>query len=203
MNKAARKKRLSLLLYCEIIIGIIFAVTFKSIPQSFDLGILHFFYLLRFSTLNSVMVFISMLGGVGMIYVGILVVIFLFMIRRRSEAFLLILMTCVAQVVDVILKIIIQRPRPQFYPLVIERDYSFPSGHAMTSFVFYLTISYLIFHLTRNKRLSLISFGIFSIIILLIGISRVYLGVHYPTDVVAGYWGGLIVLTAAARIQNN
>ena len=96
-----------------------------------------------------------------------------------------------APVITAILKHLNQRPRPFDNPLISLFDYSFPSGHAMTSFVFYFTISYFVYHFTKNKLITFITFVASVILISLIGISRIYLGVHYPSDVIAGYLGGL------------
>lgn len=101
------------------------------------------------------------------------------------------------------LKQIIQRPRPDIMPSVVETSYSFPSGHAMNSSVFYLTIAFYTYHFTRKKKLSLVVTGGAIVLLLLIGFSRVYLGVHYPSDVVAGYVVGVWWLTTAILISKS
>ena len=76
--------------------------------------------------------------------------------------------------------------------MVMEKSYSFPSGHAMISVLFFGSIIYLVNkHNLKYKKLITFSLSTF---ILLIGISRIYLGVHYLTDVVGGYLLGFIVL---------
>ena len=132
------------------------------------------------------MINITDLGGEIMIGFGIVIVIFLLLNRRWREAALFTFIVGGAGVINTVLKNIFQRVRPQFYPLITERDYSFPSGHAMDSFVFYLALSYLLFHVTKNRRLS-IAITILSIFLIgLIGVSRIYLGVHYSSDVLEG-----------------
>ena len=101
------------------------------------------------------------------------------------------------------LKSVIQRPRPSFYPLLLESDYSFPSGHSMDSFVFYATLAYLVFHFTGNKEFAVVCSAFSIVLIIAIGISRIYLGVHYPTDVLAGYLGGLGWFTSVILIQKT
>ncbi len=168
-----------------------------------DLSILQFFYHLRSPVLNKVMIAITYLGGEAMIGFGILIAIFLLLERHRREAMLFTFILGMAEIIDLTLKNLVQRPRPQFHPLVIAKDFSFPSGHAMDSFVFYLTLSYLFFHLSKNKKIAMIITALSLILILLIGISRIYLGVHYPTDVVAGYLGGLFWLTSVLLINKT
>lgn len=86
------------------------------------------------------------------------------------------------------LKYIIQRPRPEGYRLVEESGFSFPSGHSMVSTAFYGYFMYLIFKKVKNKYLKWGLSILLSIIIVLIGASRVYLGVHYASDVLAGFF---------------
>lgn len=86
-----------------------------------------------------------------------------------------------------LLKRIIERPRPQEFQIVKELGYSFPSGHSMVSMAFYGFFIYLIYKKVKNKYVKWISIGLLSLLIILIGISRIYLGVHYASDVFAGF----------------
>lgn len=86
-----------------------------------------------------------------------------------------------------ILKNIIQRPRPEGFRLVEETGYSFPSGHSMASMAFYGLIIYFVFKNVKNKLIKKIICTTLSLLIILIGISRIYLGVHYASDVIAGF----------------
>lgn len=89
-----------------------------------------------------------------------------------------------AAAANVVLKMIFQRDRPSLWsPLVAERSFSFPSGHAMASSAFALCILLLLWR-TKWRWLAAIAGTLF---VLLVGLSRMYLGVHYPTDVVAGW----------------
>ena len=82
---------------------------------------------------------------------------------------------------------IVQRPRPTEYRIIEETGYSFPSGHSMVSMAFYGYLIYLIYKYVKNKYLKYISIILLSILICSIGISRIYLGVHYTSDVLAGF----------------
>lgn len=106
------------------------------------------------------------------------------------------------------LKSLFSRPRPSVVPhLATEVSASFPSGHSMMSSVIYLTLAALLGQLVvrRRERLYFIAIGL--IVIALVGVSRVYLGVHYPTDVLAGWSAGiawaLLCWTGAVHLQRR
>lgn len=91
-------------------------------------------------------------------------------------------------------KNIVCRPRPDELRLIEESGYSFPSGHSAVSFAFYGYIIYLIFKYCKNKFLKTILISFLTMMILSIGMSRIYLGVHYVTDVIGGYCFSLAYL---------
>ncbi|MBD2314492.1 phosphatase PAP2 family protein [Desertifilum sp. FACHB-1129] len=115
--------------------------------------------------------------------------------NHRSQATILAIAGVGAVGLNYWLKILFARDRPALWDRVIDvRFYSFPSGHAMISFAIYGAIAYLaITHYPRWRWL-IITFT--SLLILAIGFSRLYFGVHWPTDIVAGYTAGLIWLIA-------
>ena len=89
---------------------------------------------------------------------------------------------------NLLLKTIFSRPRPIDINLIEESGYSFPSGHAMISTAFYGFLIYLIWQTKFNKKIKWLYTVLLSILILLICITRVYLGVHYASDVLAGFF---------------
>jgi undecaprenyl-diphosphatase len=117
---------------------------------------------------------------------------FLWVTRHRYSAALLWVAVLGAGVVSSALKLSFDRPRPQLFewrtPYVGLS--SFPSGHAMTSMVVYATLAYLVVRLEPTRRLRRFTLGVAALVIVLIGVSRLYLGVHYPSDVIAGYIAG-------------
>jgi membrane-associated phospholipid phosphatase len=116
--------------------------------------------------------------------------------RRRMELLLLILAVVGAEILTVGLKLGFHRERPFFSdPLASESSYSFPSGHASVSLAVYGTIAFIAARQLSNVRARLALLVAAAILILLIGISRLYLGVHFLTDVIAGFSLGLAWVT--------
>jgi undecaprenyl-diphosphatase len=124
-------------------------------------------------------------------------VILLWARERRFEAAGLLVSLGLAVVGVVVAKLVFQRPRPDVpWALAFERSFSFPSGHAAHAVVLYGMAAYLASRLTRRYRAGAVA--VFSAVVLIAGTgwSRVYLGVHYPTDVAAGFAVGGIWLLA-------
>ena len=85
-----------------------------------------------------------------------------------------------------VIKFLVARPRPEGYRLTLENGYSFPSGHRMISAGFYGFFIYLIYKKVKNKYVKWGTIILLSLLVTLIGISRIYLGVHFASDVLAG-----------------
>ena len=105
--------------------------------------------------------------------------------------------------VNQIIKHIVRRPRPNVLRLVEESGYSFPSGHSMVSMAFYGIIIYLVYKNVSNKYLKWTLIILLSLLILFIGFSRIYVGVHYFTDVASGFLLGLAYLIIYINIYNK
>ena len=93
-----------------------------------------------------------------------------------------------------IVKSIIRRDRPIDINLIVENGFSFPSGHSMVSFAFYGFIIYYLYYTDLKKPIKYGLMTLLSFIILLIGLSRIYLGVHYASDVIGGFLLAFIYL---------
>lgn len=123
--------------------------------------------------------------------------------KRRDRA-LVMISSLTSVPIFYILKEVIHRNRPEtkFVELQNIHSYSFPSGHATMSFTILLTLAYLL-SLRLSRLWSRIATSLLLILVLLIGISRVYLGAHYPTDVVGGWLiGGIVLLAIRAYVSS-
>jgi undecaprenyl-diphosphatase len=135
---------------------------------------------------------ITALGGVTVLtLMTVMGTAFLLLSRQRAIALFMFLSIAGGWLVSSLLKLGVARPRPDIVPHLVEvSDLSFPSGHAMLSAVTYLTLGALLSRAQpyRSTRIFLIGAAIF--LTFIIGFSRVYLGVHYPTDVLGGWCAG-------------
>ena len=128
---------------------------------------------------------ITHLGGA--IFLITLSLILLLIIKNKKIGILIWLNLGISVLLNQALKFIIQRPRPTEFRIINESGYSFPSGHSMVSAAFYGFLIYLIYKNVKNKYLKWSLITLLSLVILTIGISRIYLGVHYTSDVIAGF----------------
>lgn len=157
----------------------------------FDTSILHWAYSIRTDMVTTIMKGFTFLGSEIFLGSAIVIVILVLLKAHKKDAFLFSFILFFGIGLNLLLKALFQRPRPDLHPLVHESTYSFPSGHAMNSFVFYMALSYFIYRHSRNKKRSI---GITLLLLVIVGFisfSRIYLGAHYPSDVLAGYMGGI------------
>ncbi|OAN58143.1 phosphatase PAP2 family protein [Sphingomonas sp. TDK1] len=137
---------------------------------------------------------ISALGGYTVLWLaGAGTLIFLFAFGKRSEALLLGGSLVGASTINALLKIFLHRPRPDVVPhLAHVSSASFPSGHAMISAAVYLTLGMMVAQTQTSRWARAYLLGFSVLLVLLIGCSRVFLGVHWPSDVLAGWCFGAI-----------
>jgi len=153
---------------------------------------------------------ITALGGVTvLVLLTGLVVIFLLLSGKWQIALFVLCAVGGGQIVSTLLKLGIDRPRPELVPhLMRETSSSFPSGHAMMSAVTYLTLGSLLARITPHRRLKIYFLFVAVLLTTLVGASRVYIGVHWPTDVLAGWcvgfaWAMLCWLVARWWLKNR
>lgn len=128
----------------------------------------------------------------------------IFLIIVRDEKGIMVIINIInVQLLNVIVKWIVKRNRPTGLRLIEESYYSYPSGHAMLTFIIYGFLIYLIYKKMHNKPLKWIFIIMVILIIMMIGVSRIYLGVHYFTDVIGGYLLSLIYLMIGNKIWRN
>ncbi len=137
---------------------------------------------------------VTALGGFTVLPLMIAAVVGYLAITQKYQAMCLVLGATVSGLLlSLFLKHSFERPRPSVVP-ALAADYtsSFPSGHSLMSAVVYLTLGSLLARLVRQKRLKIYFIAVAMLLTLLVGLSRVYLGAHYPTDVLAGWTAGLV-----------
>lgn len=158
----------------------------------FDQSIINVFISFRSSSMTQLMKFISDLGSAPvLIVIAVIAAWLLFDKKEHSwDAGVLIVALSGASFMNWMLKLGFHRDRPVGPSLAQALGYSFPSGHAMVSLVFYGMIIYLILVNFRRGIGVYVMTILLAVLIISIGISRIYLGVHYPSDVIAGYAAG-------------
>lgn len=129
--------------------------------------------------------FITNFGG-AICLIGIAIILFI-AIKNKKIGVAIISNLGIITILNQLLKRILQRPRPEDFRIIDESGYSFPSGHSMISMAFYGLLIYLIYKNVNNKYLKWSLITVLVTLIISIGISRIYLGVHYTSDVVAGF----------------
>jgi membrane-associated phospholipid phosphatase len=152
-------------------------------------------------TLTSIMLVITFLGKHNLL-IPLNFVLILFFIYRKERWFAtrVAALSLSSLLLMFILKFFFQRNRPQQQLIDEVSGYSFPSGHALISVVFYGLFIHMIWHEVKTKWLRTLLIVVLSILILLIAFSRIYLHVHYASDVIAGIAVGFIWLVLSLRI---
>ena len=107
--------------------------------------------------------------------------------KNRKNGFYIGLNVLICFLLNQTFKMIFTRTRPVDINLIVENGYSFPSGHSMVSLAFYGFFIYIIAHKRIKKNKKILYCSLLALLTLLIGISRIYLGVHYASDVLAGF----------------
>jgi undecaprenyl-diphosphatase len=135
---------------------------------------------------------VTALGSAPVLVIAVLAVVGF---RALAKSYRLALFTLAASIgglaLSSVLKYLIGRPRPELAAAdAFTLTSSFPSGHSMMSAVIYLTLAALVARLMEKRRLKLYALGMAICLTLLVGVSRVYLGVHWPSDVLAGWSAG-------------
>lgn len=167
-----------------------------------DVSVTLIFEKLRLPFLTDVFLVITEMGSLKF-YLPLCLVIGLYFLFKRKiigVIFLFVVLYSVRQL-NYQLKELFSRERPSFDAVYEASHYSFPSGHAMNSAAIYGFISFLLlFYIIKNPNKRIIAVVITALLVFLIGVSRIYLGVHYLTDVIAGWSAGFIWLVILSTI---
>lgn len=154
--------------------------------------------------LDTLMNLLTDLGSILVLPVAFVLVEAWLLLRRRFRAGLFLLVASIGSLVlQGTMKLFFARPRPQLSYAHVLPDYSFPSGHTMNAVIFYGAVALLLWSIL-GRRVGLVSVALAIVLALGVGVSRIYLGYHYLTDVVGGILAGiawLVVVGAAFRAR--
>ncbi len=185
-----------------IILGILFGVLVwlvaSDLAEPIDTLVYNFINQFKTPLLTSFIKIYTKLGGPLIL---IIIALGLGFWLRKKKGYLIPINLGLVAGFNYLLKMLIARERPIDINLITERGFSFPSGHAMTSIAFYGYIAYLLSKRYKDKKVLI--YGISGLLIMLIGISRIYLGVHFATDILAGWTMGLIYLISFIKISDR
>jgi len=154
---------------------------------------------------NKIMLFITFLGKHQFLIPANLILIFYFVVVTKQNWFSIRVITIAISslVLMLLLKQLFQRKRPLSPLLRAAKGLSFPSGHAIMAVTFYGLLLYILLHTIEIDWLKYLLTGLLVLLIVLIGFSRVYLRVHYASDVLAGFIIGLFWLTISLSVLNS
>jgi undecaprenyl-diphosphatase len=156
-------------------------------------------------TLTSIMRGISFLGGTRFLIVATTVIVLCFIFRKwKREAILLAVTMIGASLLNITLKLTFKRVRPEpFFNLATPNSWSFPSGHSLASFCFFGALAAIVNARIKSRRLRVVIWIAAGVMVFLIGLSRIYLGVHHATDVIAGFTAALIWIGAVKFVEEQ
>lgn len=171
--------------------GIIFANLSFLLARDQLIGIDEWFYQKVVSIMSPGMtVFMKHISNLGSVYALVLIALLLFFLtayhKKSFYGIIVAINLLTVWLMNNGLKYMFRRERPNILRIIEITNYSFPSGHAMVSMSFYGFLAYLMLKTKNKKWVKLITVTLLAVIILLIGVSRIYLGVHYFSDVLAG-----------------
>lgn len=204
MNKNLLKRILvSLLFWVPVIIFLKLAgEVIEKEPLAFDTPILNWLHDHATPFLDQFFMFLTNAGGiVSVCIISALILSYLLFRKRYRSALILGFGFGGAMAANIVLKALFHRDRPSlWHQSVVETGFSFPSGHAMASAALVTCLVIILWH-TKWRWLTVVLGGI---VVLLIGVSRLYLGVHYPSDILAGWCVSIAwVLLAAYLIDGR
>ncbi len=172
-------------------------------PIGFDAGVRAFVHESASPRLTGVMRWVSDLGEPGLLFIlGIGALLAMLVLRWNRQAVLFLILLTGAFILDSTLKLAFHRTRPAaFFGTPEPRSFSFPSGHALFSICFFGTLAAIAAEHVANRRARAAIWGLAAVLICAIGLSRIYLGVHYPSDVIAGYAAAVFWVGAVTHLD--
>lgn len=200
-KRFSRKEKRGLQLTIGVLLAAFFVFLFFSILQDYrtydpiiraDMRIINLIHTFRSETLNNIMLLITNLATLQIVVAGIVVIGFLLFILNLLPYFYALIISAIGgEMMYWIIKNLIQRPRPpSANALISAHGFSFPSGHAFIAFSFYGLLAYIIYRTSSKKRWKTGAIIGGATTIISIGLSRIYLGVHWPSDIFASFMLG-------------
>ena len=188
------KKTISLIIFLALLIILLILIKTNAI-YGFDISIYNMIASNMNEGLTNFFKLMSFLGGTLVLSSICFFALFLgIIIKKRNVGFAIFGSTFFSWLVSEVVKNIVQRPRPEILRLVYETSYSFPSGHTASTVTFCGMLIYLISRSGLNRTLKIALTIALAIFPVLVAASRIYLGVHYPSDVIGGALIALILL---------
>ncbi len=178
-------KRWIIAAICMVVFLIILEDVLDNEIANFDKAVYSFVILTKSDIVTSFFKNVTFWGS-AVPLISICIVSFIILKNKKIAALILANLT-ISAALNLLLKNVIRRDRPIGYRLIEESGFSFPSGHSMASMAFYGLIIYFVIRFVKNRALKIFLSIMLSLLIILIGMSRIYLGVHYPSDVFAGF----------------
>lgn len=187
-----KKNKLITLILLIILLIIDIILILIGFMDNIDSIVYDFIFSFNNTALTNIFKIISLLASTKMIILYNIIIVIVMVIRKSNKLVLVPIASILSAIINNVIKIIVARERPGINPLVIEKTYSFPSGHSMISILFFGTLLYIINR--ENYKYKKAFNIIIPIYILSVGISRIYLGVHYFSDCISGYLIASIIL---------
>lgn len=183
--------------FIYVFFGVVIDLIGQKALSRADLRVINLLQIFRAPTFNEVMLFVTYLGQWQVVIAGLAVLsLLLLLMRRRHALFVLLMSVGLGEIFVWLAEQMLRRPRPPLQgALAPARGFSFPSGHSFIAVSFYGLLTYFLLRFVRGKLRKTVVLVAGTAIILAIGFSRIYLGVHWPSDVLASYAAGAAWLT--------
>ena len=178
-------KRRIIMVLSFIVFLLVFLLYKFDLINNIDSSVYNFIIGIKSTSMTSIMKFITFFGGVKFVII-VLFLLLLLSIKYKKTPILINIVVIIEVIINNLVKVIVRRDRPKLINLVTEKSFSFPSGHTMVSVTLYGFIIYLILKSNINKKLKYLFTSLLFVLILLIMISRIYLGAHFFSDVFGG-----------------